>query len=468
MNVLRKMKMLDMFAKSMTFENESSRKFNTVAGGIFSIIFGLFCLSLALVLGSDFYQRKVATVTSSEELKDTAIIDLDDLPLLMGFFDKSGANIVDPFEVVAVSLTKVTINNSISIEYSSSFVSCDSKMFPEFESDIDKMIQSSPYQFICYNSSVGEHIKNNLGDTDSITYMIEITKCDSSKRRCHPNLEQIISGFYAAIHYVNQYLNPRNFSYPLSTSVESISQLLSSGFTKYHYLKTAENTFISDDGWLNEHLITREYHSFFSLTSDINTSVISQFNGNEVLYSIALEATKVTRITVRSYMKLADVFAKIGGLVTVVFYALRVILSLYYSYKYTCLIKGIYIDAASQKDRFSLCGSIAPTHISPINPINNQPIKINDHTVYTSVNNIQSGFAIINFKESNSEELGLKKDNFFRYLMSMIISCIYPKTYRRYKKEKLEVHNTLSIKTYISLLRILMSKDYCKESGIQK
>lgn len=474
MHALNKLKIFDMFGESITFENDSSRKFNTVSGGVFTIIFALFCLLLVLILGSDLYERKVATVTSSDELKDSASIYLNDLPLLFGFFDKNGLNMADPFEIIEVSVSIVTIKDSITVQYSNNFSPCSPIMFPDFEFAIEKMINESPYKFICYNSSESEYIKNNLGDSDSITYMIEISKCDSSVRKCHPDIDKIMSGFYSVIHYVNQYLNPRNYSDPLASSVESITQLLASGFTKYHYLKTAENTFISDDGWISEHLITREYNSFFSLSSDINTATSSQFNGKELLYSIALEATKVTNISFRTYMKLSDVFAQIGGLVTIVYYAFRALLSFYYSYKYTCLIKGIYLDAKSHSalSRIKLSGSIAfeaphnSNHITPINPKEVQSIKIHEHTTYIKPSNNQSEFPIINVKESTAELQQQKSEHFLKYFVSMVLCCIHPKSKRRYKMEKLEVSNTMSLKTYVSLIKILVSNEYFKEKHL--
>lgn len=308
---------------------------------------------------------------------------------------------------------------------------------------------------VCYNSTENDYIKNQLGDYDSLTYMIEISKCNSNVRQCHPDIDSIMDGFYAVIYYVNQYPNPRNYSQPLTSSFESITQLLAKGFTKYHYFKFAGNQFYSDNGWLSEEVIVTDYNSFFSLTSDINTSTKSLFNNRVVLYSIILEATKVTKLTIRTYMKLSDVFAKIGGLVTIVFYLLRIFLSSYCNYIYTYYVKGVCAEFSRTNNfkelnaKHNLFSNIAPI----INKNNEQAIDLNEHTIHPHIQNNLSSVSIVN--QESTEDKVKESEHFLKYIISTVACCLFKKTYNKYKLDMSNARSKFEIRTYLGIVRML-------------
>lgn len=463
----------DLFGKSLSFENDNSRKFSTAFGGIISIVLMITSFSLAIIFGSDLYLHELPLVTNSETLKDTSVIYLKDLPMLFGFFDSSGNQILDPFDIISISVNKVYIKENITLQYSESFTFCSSQMYPKYSEVIDTMLKVSPYKFICYNSTINESIRNKLGDYDSITYMIEVSSCDTTKRKCHPDLQKILQGFYAVVYYVNEYLNPKNYNKPLSSSIESISQLLANGYTKYHYLRTAENTFSSDNGWLRESLNLATYNSLFSLTSDINTSVKGLYSGRDVYYSLSLEAAKVTKLTYRSYIKITDVLSKIGGLITVIFYALKPIISFYSNFKYTFLLKSYFLETACAKlmSRFKVVQSshqvILNSNISIPNPIllkeNSKHNQRNESHIAGPNANISSYPIILNSKtlETDISTENFKGD-FKKYLLSKLICCFYRKALANYMRDRMEIHKVMSIKNYVGITRVLFCDEYFK------
>lgn len=457
--------MIDIFGRSMTFENDSSRKLHTIAGGITSILLAIICTTLALVLGSDFYLRKVETVTSSEKINDSTTLYLNDLPLLMAFFS-NGFIIDDPFEVVDLNVKKMTINGSVSIEYFNKFDICTPNKYKLYQQAVEALINSSPFKLICYNSENSEYVKNSLGENDSITYFFEITKCNPSLRKCHPNLDNILKGFNSVIYYVNDYLNPTDFASPLRSYIESISQLLIKGYTKSHYLKTARFTFSSDDGWLLENITTHDYLSIFSLTGDINTTIISRYNNKEILYSLALQTTKVTKTTVRRYMKITDVFAKIGGLVTILYYAFKAIISIYSSFKYTYLIRDLFLEATS-KDCIQKVTSLIQPQSVPLNSkkLAHDPTPIqgfNEAKVYEGDN--QSSVQIITPTKRNGN-WRIEQIHFLKFVISSLVCCYNKNAMKIYRKEKFEVHRALSIKSYIGFLKQYTTNEYFRNES---
>lgn len=461
--MINRLKLLDIFGKSMTFENDSTRKFHSVVGGVSSLVLAVICIVLALVLGSDFYQRKVESVTSSEKINDSTTLTLNDLPLLIAFFS-NGFVIGDPFEVVSLNVRKMTLNGPVSFEYFDKFEFCSPNKFVNYQDAVEDLIKTTSFQLICYDSNSTEYVKNSLGDNDSVTYFIEVTKCDSNVRKCHPNLESILKGFYTVIYYVNDYLNPTEFDLPLTPHVESYSQFLIKGFTKSHFLKTAKYTFSSDNGWFLESMITHDYLSVFSITSDINTSIVSRYNNKEILYSLALQTTKVTKTTVRRYMKITDVFAKIGGLVTILYYVFKAIISIYSSFLYTYLIRDLFFETVLKEHTQKVSTLIQPPQGINIKLPNEAPQfhVQNDATVYEGGVN-QSSIQITPIKRTKRSEN--QTLNFLNYLISSIICCYNKRRMKLYKREKAEVHRALSIKSYIGLLKEYTSYEFFKKDA---
>lgn len=458
--MLDRFKFIDIFGKSMTFENDSTRKFHTIAGGASSMLLAIICIILTLFLGRDFYRHKIQSMTISEEINESTSIYLDNLPMLMAFFS-NGFDINDPFEVVSLNMRKMTLKGSVSFEYLEKFQLCTSSKYKNYQSEVEELVKNSSFKLICYNSDSSEYIKNSLGDNDSITYFIEVTKCDSKIRKCHPNLENILKGFYTVIYFVNGYLNPNDFNTPLISYIESLNQFLIKGFTKSHFIKTAQFSFSSDNGWLLENIMTSSYLSVFSLTSDINTSIISRYNNREILYSLAVQTTKVTKHTVRRYMKITDVFAKIGGFMTVLFYVFKAIISSYSSFKYTFLIKNMFFDFATIDSSVKIAPLTQPQ--GPFIKIIHGAPQIhvqNNATVYDGAN--QNSIQVITGLKSNENDESPSL-NFIKYITSSIICCINKKSIRKYNRDKAEVHRALSIKSYIMLLRHHNTSEYFKK-----
>ena len=106
---------------------------------------------------------------------------------------------------------------------------------------------------------------------------------------------------------------------------------MSKSFYKRIFVSYANNTFISDDGWIFADE-SRVIH--YSQIGEVKSEIISYTEGLTPLGAFTFDSPKLVDKINRSYMKVQDLAAKIGGLANSIFIVVRLISASYLRFLY--------------------------------------------------------------------------------------------------------------------------------------
>lgn len=330
---------LDVFGQSFTPEFEDSKSFKTTIGLIFTIILLTVCIVLSILFGREIYLRQDPYVTTSDSIQNFFQIPLTKIPF---FFQ-----LRNPITSKQVNLTEYLtpktsiydiINNNVFIRKTSPLEPCSLDYYP----DIKNMNFSSDFDitnFYCLNPK-NYTIQNMAYSNFSLNFRIDFFKCNKTIQKCANNLEIIFDYLNLIIVYPDSLVDPKNYYNPVSLQYIGSQNLLSNVLAKAQLFKYSLNNLVSNYGWLLESINTLEYIKFVSSDNDYN---IISANSVFPKYIFLLGGSSIGKTVSRSYMKIQDLFAKIGGIANAAYIICYIISYDYLRFKYLFNVRDLLL-----------------------------------------------------------------------------------------------------------------------------
>ena len=264
---------------------------------------------------------------------------------------------------------------------------------------------------------------------------------------------------------VNSYVDPGNYSSPIKYFIDTHVFQSSIDFYKRVYISISNNTFDRDDGWLLEDTQKLKYAQITNIRYDI----LKYNPGATPLVAFTFDSPNLVDYYNRSYVKIQDLIAKIGGLINASFIIMYLITFDYLRFTYLvdinkklgCLdkrasnmnnikdvnLKGERISAFVDKSNFKAINdkSIKQDKIGveENSKVNKSSIKIE----CKQINQDNSMFQVDFNNNSNNENISF---SYFSYIF-----CCFFKDDRKNIKARLEIiRKKLSINTFVSFFII--------------
>lgn len=334
------LKHFDILGKNLGFEENGFTSFKTSQGTIISLLGFTVSIIISSMFGSEVWERKQPNVSIAEEALLSSEIKFKDFPYLIGVYTNVGASIPDYMSIINIDLIRVSINEKeVKLETAKNFTECRPELFTTHTDLVRQTITGFNNKFLCVDSLNDDpYFSNSFGYLNSVSYMIEISKCNKLTQKCHPDLDVIVKDFYITAIMFNSYSDPSNYENPVTFLPETIAQQCTDSLSKRNYVRITRDLFESDNGWLLAAKEPIDYISLESIKIDLNQATKSLYGDSIVLYNITFEAPKKRIKTLRNYMKVQDLFAKIGGLMNVIFIIFRVLCSHFIDFKYKCYV----------------------------------------------------------------------------------------------------------------------------------
>lgn len=337
-----KIKNFDIFGNFFTFEHEDNKQFKTLTGACFTFILFFSLCILRILFGKDVWERKSPNVTTCLDHIPYSKINMTNLPVMIAIlnnmkmpFTYDEISSLFDFQVVHSTTENSYINNNI---YKVN-QTCDPSKYSlnsELMNDVLKEGKSLNLNYVCFNISQNMYIQNSYGSKNSSFISFQINKCDATKRNCHPQLELLTSLFYVNTIHLNSYINPQNYTNPLTYIEESYIQQVGNKFQKTTFFTYAIGLLETNDGYMFDNKEQLEFFYLSSSKEDIYLSI------DNLIYAITFDSTQLRKKLVRSYLKASDIISKIGGLYTGFVISLTLILKDYSTFKYYSLIYNLY------------------------------------------------------------------------------------------------------------------------------
>lgn len=410
----------DIIGQEYSFEQNDNKRHQTLSGAIFTSIIIITSLVLGFIFGQELYLKEKPSVSVSEEYSSLSKIYFKEYPLLFQFFINSVItdNYVDYFDVEILSVT-LDNNYNISSVAKKPLVNCMLKQ-KEFTSNqyfISALLNVYPY--FCFDFDENDYFQNKMLTQNSTYSTISISFCDitDETRNCKATQEFKEYNNYLILAFVDNYVDSYDYKNPVKQYTNTINYGLNYNVVKTIRLSFQKITFASNNGWLLDNNIYYDNIVYSGL--DIDTGISLGINKN-LLMNVVIQGNNIRKKTSRSYLKVQELFAKIGGVANVLYIVIYTISYHYIRFQYIIWVRENSIelihDSLFSKDyrkinsnsnkknntNNEIKSNIGKTNINEIKFINtNKDSNIKDKTI--NLKPQMSNENIISFNNNNNE-----------------------------------------------------------------
>lgn len=327
---------LDYIAPTIGFEHNDSPKFRSVYGAFFSLSAIIASVIIGAMFGKEIYERKIPVVASSEEYVDESLVYLKNLPIVFSFKTDT-SNFVDIEDYFDIQIDHITVDEtrvnrkdqSLKIE------ECNFSKFNQHGKIFEDNRKGNLLKSYCMTFKEDTFLRNNLGTINSKYMRLNFFKCGEKykNKKCAEDMNDIV--LILSIGFINSYIDSSDYKEPVKYFEDYLHVPLSSKVQKANYLLFTNDVFYSDNGWILEDIKKIDYIALSNTYPDINLLPDDMMNK---IYALILQSPQLRKKTTRNYMKVQELFAKIGGIANMFTIMVKILSYSFLRYKYLMYI----------------------------------------------------------------------------------------------------------------------------------
>lgn len=320
---------LDLFGNQVHFTINNKKTFNTYFGSIMSILYIIFIFIFTFYFSLQLINRSKPTIlgtTYFDKYPQPFLIN-DNFIFTFSLQFPNYTNYIDEsiYNIKAYLTTIETINGQTNQTYSPiNIYRCSNFTFNILE---DYFMTLPIHDLYCIDLNgiefQGEYKRNKW-----VYVQIFFNKCDNSTSdivcKSKVEIDKYLEGGYAGIFMTDNLFQPNNFKHPLQTYGKNIFSSLNGNyyFEYWVYLKTI--VIKSDNGWIFDKIETKNFLSFEQslITSDSR-------NASSTFLNIILRESSTREIYERSYIKLQEICANVGGISKALLFIFQYLVNLF-------------------------------------------------------------------------------------------------------------------------------------------
>lgn len=342
---MNKLFYLDLLSEDTSFLVKGKKGYRTNLGVLLSILMILASIIFTILFGQEIYQRKRPNVSISEEFLANSRVKMTEYPFYFTLTGYNGKMIEDYKKYYDVLTFKMNFTENLAIDYSGytpffPVVKCEKKHFNSVKGkisdlDIENILHTHSF-CVEYNEEEGA-VQNPIISINSTFLELSFHICNQTSRACAEDLSFMIKEMYFSIYLLNSYIDSNDYDNPVKYYYKTFSNQITDNVTKRNFISIHNNEFISDDGWILENYRRITYQSVGQITSEINN--ISPMSPLIVLRNCFDSPYLKTNVN-RSYLKVQDLFAKIGGIVKSFMLIIQILFSHYFRYNFNMNLRN--------------------------------------------------------------------------------------------------------------------------------
>ena len=401
------LKSINIYGIPFHLHYKKSSTYTSTIGIILSILSILFLSFLTLYHFIRLIKRTSFSVLTSYDNKSSHIIDLSNIPIMIGLLDSNSSlyEMTHKFYNITVFMKSlIPLNYSTAsiyyrrIELESCNESIYVNQYPEMKLnyDLSKYLCIKPNQSIIINGRYGTSIDeyNSL----NIYFMIcTDSKCENVEFIDEAN--DILYNSFLSIHYIYDNIDHYNYKNPLSKIFRSINfQISPMVFKKFLYF-FSNMSYITDEGiFFTSH---KKYSSF--IFDHLYLDFVGKYNNDTIMFIDGLEYSRLVQISFscadypiiykRDYLEVTEIFSKIGGCIDFIFIFCNTITN-YFSKKNLIVDITDNLIYKQNKNDPKYNYNYQINKISKFVKSNNLSKPLNDYTTKDCINNTEKKFII--------------------------------------------------------------------------
>mmetsp|Transcript_267 Transcript_267/g.251 ORF Transcript_267/g.251 Transcript_267/m.251 type:complete len:534 (-) Transcript_267:73-1674(-) len=201
------------------------------------------------------------------------------------------------------------------------FVKCREVNFTKHQNLTNEFLDSNQnYSRHCFDFKDNHHIQNEADVPESSTFNLILAFCNPKLRESckieDRRMNSKLRNPVLIVSYINSFVKSHDYDHPMKSYATIKNIDFSEGLMKINTFKITNDIFISDDGWMLTD--NREYTeaAVSEIFSDV--SIIDSGAPINKIYSLFLVSSRLRQKTVRNYMKLQELLARVGGVANAV------------------------------------------------------------------------------------------------------------------------------------------------------
>lgn len=327
------MRYFDLSRNVYGFSQDNHAHYKTNLGGFFTIILGILLVLAIISFGSNLISKKNPKVNTAELISESIFVPRNELEIVAGYHYASGRFVPDFDRKFQFSLRYNNLTEGFTEVMNFQLVKCkdvilDNKYFQEIENE---MINKD-YPYYCLPEEYKFGLRGLFGTSNFSAITLSVTTCSNSttNNTCLPkSVIDAEPSIYAHVVIKNSLINPTDYESPIKRSwLNNIVQFKPNSERVQMYNFQRIEVF-SDNGFLLENIHTfngyrlvKEYDEFFYVPNTVRLLNVRFSNSNNYI--------KINR----SYLKIQEVAANIGGILNLFSFILIVIGEQYSYFKY--------------------------------------------------------------------------------------------------------------------------------------
>lgn len=402
------LKSLDFSSQNPQFFIQKESRLKSTFGGLISVFVISVVLFFVWYLGYDIvYKQNPIVLMKEENLVVSNQHQLNNNTAFIGMLveNEDVGKVEDLYKILSFTLTHYLYKKNMNLSNDEIW---------EIESNEINLVPCTGYwnynnsyteeqlsQFLC-----GENFDYSLGGywtEDFLNLLVyEIHFCDSSKRECLPleDMKSFVKGKYLNLYFMDQIVDPTNFNSPIKFFSRNIYMLLDSLLYKEMELFFRTIEIDSDVGFFIE---DKNYLTSFQYDRYTVDSKSLDDGENPMLASIWVYSSSKKITYKRSYIKVQDIAANVGGIVKFMMLSAYLLL-------YLPSMKAIKVRIMNEIFDFNFDDTIK---IIPSSHIKNQiKDEVSEETVNSPNSNRRQSLKITHRTRKESVKLKSSKKNY--------------------------------------------------------
>jgi len=337
----------DFIGPNFSFEMNDSPRHKTLQGAILSSITFISACVMAFFFGQEMYQRKRPILAESIESLDNNFIEFDIFPAVFRLL--ANGEVLDSFEYLDFDLTYMIISDSF-ISLNPKLVKCKDLDFNLHPIEVSKAVfnYKTDYNLCLNHTDLNLQMKekekeyeekgqdlyvNSEQSTQFVSISVFFCNMNVPNRNCKADEEFFKKRSEIDFHYLEAVPQSSNYSMPIRYDLVAIRKEINRESKKSLRLTMRKNIHETDNGWLLENMVEQAYYT------DINTEIITLKENYYDIYTLNFYVSKLKTRNLRSYMKIQELFAKIGGIANAFYLIIYGVSYHYIRFKYLMFVR---------------------------------------------------------------------------------------------------------------------------------
>lgn len=343
-HIKKAMVSFDFLSPNIGFEYHGSNKYKSMQGAVYSLIIFIATAVIAGLFSQDFISTQSPNVLDSQELIEESNVSVSNFPILYSFVENNtilSGNLLNYFDVDVV-FYEVFLNKTLkrSIKTTNVLKNCtaDDYDFPSDSFKAEFLRVSNTPGIYCLNSE-NLYFRNPYGVINSAFINIRFQKCNSLKRECSPNLETLIESMYIGLVLIDSYIDSKNYTNPIQYKGVTHSVGIAGTLLKRYFYQVRNDVYSTDYGRVMEDSKVEFYFSYHQSNSDIFLNTNPKGDKYNHVYWSSFESPLIRNTYFRSYMKVQDFIANVGGFSNMAFIVIQILCSSHLRFLYLIFLR---------------------------------------------------------------------------------------------------------------------------------